>query len=1399
MALLGIASMDSQVSDVLVTSVASASVEGLISPKVVEQKLARKNKLKVKSTLMLAIPDDHLPKFHACKDEKSLWEAIKNRSGGNKESKKMQNTILKQNYENFAASSQEGLDKTYDSKSDLNTLSMDDLYNNLKVYESKTKGQSSSKSNSNKVAFVSSDNSSSTNETVNTAHSVSATSSKDQLDNEDLEQIGTDDLEEIDLKWQLAMLTIRVKRRGHFAREYRASRNQGNKNRDAPTRNAPVNTSTTNSLVVQDEIDSEVHTCSKECLKSYEALEKQYDQQREALNKSNLEIIEKTGLSYDGQMNESDLNDIHVNESEVINNVFDSSESNGDDNQVNDRFRKGEAYHVVPPPYTRNYMPPRADLSFVGLENYVFKSKVSETITSVPKIKTNVSKTSKDSLKKPKTVRSSAHLIEEWESYSEDENVFKPKEVKKTVKPSLEKIEFVNASNTTIKNENKAEKPKKFIQSPRASVLTKSGQVPVNAAKQSSHRAATSISAARRVNTAASRPNGNPEYALQDQGIFDSGCSRHMTRNKSYLTDYQEIDGRFVAFRGNAKGGKITRKGLKSSKDEVADDAGKKSTEVSRKENGVQDPAKEGREGAQRNEFESMFRKDKDANGNMMFTHVSDAGSTYVNLVGSIPVNAATLPNANLPTDPLMPDLEGKHAIGTKWVYRNKKYKRGIVVRNKARLLAQGYTQEEGIDYDEVFAPFARIEAIRLFLAYASYRVPCVPDGFEECISIWHNRRGENRFRRGIIDNTLFIKEDKGNILLVEVYVDDIIFGSTNKSLRTKFEGLMHKKFQISSIGELTFFLGLQVMQRDDEIFISQDKYVADILKKFNFSSVKKASTLIETNKALLKDEEVEDVDVYLYRSIIRSLMYLTTSRPDIMFAICACARFQVTPKVSLLHAVKRIFRYLKGQLKLGLWYPRDSPFNLEAFSDSDYAGASLDKKSTTGGFQFLGKRLILWQCKKQTVVANSTTKAEYVVAANCYGQVLDLEEAKTAQAKKIASLKKRVKKLEQKRKPRTLGLKRLRKEEDMFRVNDLNGDEVVVDVSASVKVVEKEVSTADPVTTAGEVVATLAKPKAITTTVTTVTAAATRPKEKGILKKKSFEESQMLFNNTMKWIEAFVPMDTELVKDIEKSAEGSDKVVKGSEKAKESSSKRGGSNLEQEDAKKQRLEKENESAELKRCLEIILEDDNDVTIKATPLSSKSLTIVDYKIYKEGRKSFFKITRTDVNTAYAQLVLLVYKVMFKYEDIHYFSTVYHPQTNGQVEVSNLGLKRILERTVGKNQALWSDKLDDALWAFHIAFKTHIGCTLYKLVYGKASHLPIELEHKAYWALKHCNFDPKSASDHQKVPMNELNELREQAYENSLIYKEKKNKIHDSKIKNRVFNVGDRVLLFNSRL
>ncbi|GJU98402.1 ribonuclease H-like domain-containing protein [Tanacetum coccineum] len=506
------------------------------------------------------------------------------------------------------------------NKSDLDTMSMDDLYNNLKVYEVEIKSQSSSSSNSQNVAFVSSKNTSSTNEEVNTTHEVSTANSQgqvsslsyaddvmffffvsqsnsQQLNNEDLEKIDTDDLEEMDLKWQVAMLTMRVKRflnktgrnlnfngketvgfdkinvecynchrRGHFARESRAPRNQKNRNGDVPRRIVPVET-IENALVVQDGIggydwsfqaeegptdfalmahlsscssslsssDSEVSTCSKACLKFYESLKEHFDKQKEQLKKSNLEIIgyqlgleslearivvhqkneavyeediaflkydvkvrdnsitelknqlaealrekddlklklekfetssknltdllnsqisvnNKTGIGFDSQMTENELHDIHKNNSEVFESASDSSvnEIEEENNQVNDRFKKVEGYHAVPPPYTGNYMPSRPDLSFAGLDDSVYKTNVSETITSVPRNESTASKSSKDNLEQPKDVRPSAPIVEEWESDSDDDCVTRPSIEQN--KPSYAKINFVKSNENTRKS-----------------------------------------------------------------------------------------------------------------------------------------------------------------------------------------------------------------------------------------------------------------------------------------------------------------------------------------------------------------------------------------------------------------------------------------------------------------------------------------------------------------------------------------------------------------------------------------------------------------------------------------------------------------------------------------------------------------------------------------------------------------------------------------------------------------------------------------------------------------------------------------------------------------------------------------------------------------------------------
>nr|GFA09509.1 ribonuclease H-like domain-containing protein [Tanacetum cinerariifolium] len=271
---------------------------------------------------------------------------------------------------------------------------------------------------------------------------------------------------------------------------------------------------------------------------------------------------------------------------------------------------------------------------------------------------------------------------------------------------------------------------------------------------------------------------------------------------------------------------------------------------------------------------------------------------------------------------------KGIRPIGTKWVLKNKKDERGIVIRNKARLVAQGHTQEEGIDYKEVFAPVARIEAIRLFLAYALFI------GFTV-----YQMDVKSAFLYGTIDEEVYVMQPPG---FQDLEFPDRVY---------KVEKAMYR------------------LHQDPRAW--------------------SANTPMDKENPWGKDGPGKYVELHLYRSMIGSLMYLTASRPDIMFAVCAYARHQVTPKECHLYAVKRIFRYLKGHPKLGLWYPKESPFDLVAYSDSNYGSATQDRKSTTRGYQFLGRRLISWKCKKQTIVATSTSEAEYVAAASGRGQVL--------------------------------------------------------------------------------------------------------------------------------------------------------------------------------------------------------------------------------------------------------------------------------------------------------------------------------------------------------------------------------------------------------------------------
>nr|GEY26143.1 putative ribonuclease H-like domain-containing protein [Tanacetum cinerariifolium] len=597
--------------------------------------------------------------------------------------------------------------------------------------------------------------------------------------------------------------------------------------------------------------------------------------------------------------------------------------------------------------------------------------------------------------------------------------------------------------------------------------ITNSGKVPVNTANQSSPRAATSTSTARSVNTAATRltMNGakpvvsdvqrNRENIVKssacwiwratgniidriskdsgsymvkrfnyvdlqgrlksDQGIFDSGCSRHMTGNKSFLTNYQEIDGGFVAFGGSPKGdhlGKFEGKAddgflvgysvnskafrvFNSRTGKVEENMHirfleNKSNVVGR---GIEINVNTGNAGHEKafdheyillqfipshsplslktGIFDDVYNDrevgaEADTNNLELSTVVSPIPTIRVHkdhpkeqIIRDLNLATQTRRMINFSEENAMVSFINKQKRTNHKDYQNCLFA-CFLSQQEPKKVIHALTDPSWI---EAMQEELLIEAIRLFLAYASYMgfivyqmdvksaflygtieeevYVCQPPGFEDTYfpnkvykvekalyglhqahRAWYGTLFtyllENRFRRGTIDKTLFMKKDGDDILLVQVYVNYIIFGSTKKSLCDEFEQMMHKRFQISSIGELIFILGLQA-----------------------------ASTQMEPNKALIKDAEAEDIDVHLCRSMIGSLMYLTSFKPNIMFAFCACLKFQVTSKTSHLDAVKRIFRYLKCQPKLDLWYPRDSPFDLEAFSDSDYAGASFDMKYT--------------------------------------------------------------------------------------------------------------------------------------------------------------------------------------------------------------------------------------------------------------------------------------------------------------------------------------------------------------------------------------------------------------------------------------------------------------------
>nr|GEW97850.1 hypothetical protein [Tanacetum cinerariifolium] len=1196
----------------------------IVASTTAEQRLAKKNKLKARRTLLMSLPDKHQLKFNIYKDAKSLMEAIEKRFGEWKT-----HTLIWRN------------------KVDLKEQSLDDLFNNLMINEAEVKGSSPSSQNTQNIAFVSSNNTDNTNDSVNAASSISAASFKakvstlpnvdtlsdaviysffesqstsPQLDNEDLKQINLDDLEEIDLKWQMAMLTIRAKRFFKRTGKNLVGGYDWSFQADEEPTNYTLMAYTSSGLLSSSGSDNEVAPCFKACSKGYATLQTHYDNSTVKFRKSQLDVLSyKTGLEsvearlvvyqknetvfednikllkFDVMLRDNALAELRKKfekakkernylkltldkfqtssknlgkllesqvsdktglgfDSQVLNcQVSDCKElhSHESDNRVpknleNDRYKTGEGYHAVPPLYTETFLPPKPNLVFTDDPNAsesvanISDSKDKTEIESVPKQRepsfvtsTKHVKSSRESVKKVKHHKQAANLKtntqksrghkKNWNNKAyfvcrslnhliKDCDYYEKQMVQKPMWNNAMRVNHQNSVRMTHPYSNRNVVP--------IAVLTRSRLVSLNAVRpvptavtqstvkvhgQSNMLLIRHIHLVTRVMlkkpqyTGCGNQNGNPHQALKDKDVIDSGCSRHMAGNISFLSEFEEINGGYVAFRGILKvtlnvlfclltyklpdenhvllrvlrennmynvdlnnvvpSGGIRPKWLfdidtltMSMNYQPVVAGNQPNDNVGIKEN--HDIGKVGKETVSAQQYmllplwstgsQDPHNTDADVadaafdvkeNGNDVYISTNGKfsfnSSNRVNAV-SAPVNAAgpnltnssnsfdtTSPSVDVvslnfriarkssfvdpskyPNDPDMLELEdivysydeedvgaeadlssletnilislipttrvhkdhpinqiisnlnsapqtrsitrmvkeqgglhqindedfynymfayfisqeepkkvlqslkdpswieamqeellqfklqkvwvlidlpkGKRAIGSKLVFRNKKDERGIVIKNKARLVSQGPTQKEGIGYDEVFALVARIEAIRLFLAYASFM------GF-----MVYQMDVKSAFLYGTIKQEVYVCQPSGfedpdypdKVYKVvkalyglhqaprafQVYVDDIIFGSTNKELCKAFEKLMKDKFQMSYMGELTFFLGLQLKQKDDGIFINQDKYVAKILRKFRFTDVKSASTLIETEKPLVKNPDGEDVDVHIY------------------------------------------------------------------------------------------------------------------------------------------------------------------------------------------------------------------------------------------------------------------------------------------------------------------------------------------------------------------------------------------------------------------------------------------------------------------------------------------------------------------------------------------------------
>nr|GEV43098.1 hypothetical protein [Tanacetum cinerariifolium] len=1001
-----------------------------------------KNELKARGTLLMALPDNHQLKFNIHKDAKSFMEAFEKRFGGNKETKKVQKTLLKQQYMNFTGSSSESLDQIHDSTN------------------KSVSAVASVSAASAKIPVSALPNVDTLSDAVIYSFCVSQSNSP-QLDTDDLKQIDADDLEKglICQRWNATTATGEGTLQGS-AGHIGIQGLKRLKGGMFQWRLLLLMHWYHSVMVLEAMIGAFRQMKNPQTMPSWHSPPQVL--QVLIMRKSQFDVLSyKTGLESVEASDEFISSDSDV--SMPSSPVYDSpTKPNKDLSQTNrpsapiieDWVSDSKDESEGEP------MPSQTAPCFVQTSEHVKPPRPSVK----PVEHYALAKTLRKEIPKPRDHRKACFVYKSLTHLIKNYDFYETKMIQKPVKNHAMRGNHQHYVRMTHPNPHRHVVP--------TTVLTKSSLVPLTAVRPVN----TTVS---QTNVTRPRPAKNvaPSHIHHQEGpltldhhlhivIFFkkllllrlyrfmllrvSRETGHMTGNISYLSDFEAINGGYVAFGGNPKGGKIIGKSkIRKGKLDFDDVYFVKELkfnlfsvlQMCNKKNNVLFTDTECKFDRKANEgflvgyyasskafrvFNSRTRIVQETlhiNFLENQPNVAGRGPTWLFDIDTLtqsmnyqPVVAGYQPNSSacfqehfdavkepeseVHVSPSSSAKTKKHDDKTK---REAKGRSLVELSIRVRNLSEEFEDFSSNSTNEVNAASILVTAIQpnstnstnTFSAAGPsnnvvssnfkidneedvgaeadfsnletnitvrfedldypdkvYKVVKALYGLHQAPRAWYeplaNYLLENGFQREKIDQTLFIKKQKCDILLVQVYVDDIIFGYTNKDLCKAFEKLMKDKFQMSSMGELTFFLRLQ------GIFISQDKYVAEILRKFGLTDGKSASTPIDTKKPLLKDPDGENVDVHTYRSMIGSLMYLTSSRPDIMFAICACAHFQVTLKASHLHAVKRIFRLISWQCK----------------------------KQTVVATSSTEAELISRQCKKQTVVATSSTEAEYVAAA---------------------------------------------------------------------------------------------------------------------------------------------------------------------------------------------------------------------------------------------------------------------------------------------------------------------------------------------------------------------------------------------------------------------------------